>query len=235
MTGAVNSPDLLAAAKSGDREASDTLVKANMGLVYGLVRRFAGRGADPEELTQIGLIGLLKAILAFDPSYGTMFSTYAVPKIEGELRRYLRDGGLVRVSRKIYERAGLVRRTRRELSLSMGREPLLSEIAAALKLSVEEIAEADLAFSGVDSLDREIGEDGDTLEAFLGETDDSLEENIAVRDAVSRLPYEQREVILLIFYRGLNQTQAGKCLGVSQVQVSRLQKKALAALKKMLE
>jgi len=235
MTGAVNSPDLLAAAKAGDREASDLLVRQNMGLVHGLVRRFAGRGADPEELTQIGLIGLLKAILAFDSSYGTMFSTYAVPKIEGELRRYLRDGGLVRVSRKIYERAGLVRRTRRELSLALGREPLLSEIARALNLSPEEVTEADMAFSGVDSLDREIGEDGDTLETLLGETDDSLEENILIRDAVSRLPPDQKEVILLLFYRGLNQTQAGKCLGVSQVQVSRLQKKALSQLKKMLE
>ena len=227
---------LLTRAQEGEKEASGELVSRNLGLVRSLVRRFTGRGADPDELYQVGLIGLYKAILAFDPAFGTAFSTYAVPKIEGELRRYLRDSGSIRVSRTVYERASLLRRAESELSFRLGRAPRLSELSAALSLSPSEIAETELYFRGVDSLDREVGEDASPLGDLIpgGEGGDEVLEKLSLKEAVDRLPDREREVIGLLFYRGLTQTQAARLLKTSQVQISRIRKKALLLLRELL-
>ena len=223
---------LLTAARAGDRQAEEQLVVENTGLVHALVRRFAGRGMETEELTQIGMIGLYKAIRVFDPSFGVHFSTYAVPKIEGELRRALRDGGMIKVSRSVYERAGRLSRGQRELSLSLGRDPHLSELSDYLDMTPSEIAECEAAFAGVDSLDREIGEEGPPLSDLLcGGDQEEVFEKLALRDLIATLPQREREVIGLLFFRDLTQTQAARLLGISQVQVSRIQKKALAHLR----
>ena len=230
------SPTLLSAAQSGSREAAGELVEANLGLVHAIVRRFQGRGADREELFQVGQIGLFKAVRDFDPAYGVAFSTYAVPKIEGEIRRFLRTDGVIRVSRTVYERAGLVSRTEKMLSARLGRAPCLSELSSALDLPPEEIAEAVMAFAGVDSLEREVGEDGTPLGSLLADDSESQRtaDAILLKDAVERLPEKEREIIRLLFYRGLTQMQAAALLGISQVQVSRIRHKALDALREAL-
>ncbi len=228
---------LLQKAQSGEKAAGDELIARNLGLVRSLVRRFTGRGAEPEELYQVGLIGLYKAILSFDPAFGTAFSTYAVPKIEGELRRYLRDGGSVRFSRSLRERAFLVRRTEEELSMRLGRAPRLSELSARLSLSPAEIAETESFFRGVDSLDREVGEDGSPLGELLpgGESEEVLLDRLSLREAIGRLPGREAKVIRLLFHHGLTQTQAAALLKTSQVQISRIRKKALDHLRELLD
>lgn len=227
------SPPLLAAAQSGSREAAGEIIEANTGLVHAIVRRFAGRGADSEELFQVGLVGLYKAVCDFDLSYGVAFSTYAVPKIEGEIRRFLRSDGMVRISRTVYERAGMVRRAQADMTARLGRPVRISELADALGLTPEEIAETELAFAGVDSLEREIGDDGTPLGELLA--DDAAREHttdaILLRDAVSRLPPKERSVIEYLFYRGLTQMQTAAVLHISQVQVSRLRRRALDELR----
>ncbi|MBO4406246.1 MAG: sigma-70 family RNA polymerase sigma factor [Clostridia bacterium] len=220
-----------------DRAAVEERLLQNLGLVKSLVRRFTGRGADPEELFQLGMIGLFKAILAFDPSYGTAFSTYAVPKIEGEIRRHLRDrGSAIRVSRAVYERAVLLRKTEGELTQTLGRPPKLSELSEVLSLTPFEIGETELFFRGVDSLDREVSEDGSPLGDLVPdpEGEEKTLERLSLREAVSRLPRREAEVIDLLFARGLTQTQAARILDTSQVQISRIRKKALLSLKKLL-
>ncbi|MBR0144748.1 MAG: sigma-70 family RNA polymerase sigma factor [Clostridia bacterium] len=228
---------LLQKAQNGEKAAGDELIARNLGLVRSLVRRFTGRGAEPEELYQVGLIGLYKAILSFDPAFGTAFSTYAVPKIEGELRRYLRDGGSVRFSRSLRERAFLVRRTEEELSMRLGRAPRLSELSARLSLSPAEIAETESFFRGVDSLDREVGEDGSPLGELLpgGESEEALLDRLSLREAIGRLPGREAKVIRLLFHHGLTQTQAAALLKTSQVQISRIRKKALDHLRELLD
>ena len=228
---------LLQKAQNGEKAAGDELIARNLGLVRSLVRRFTGRGAEPEELYQVGLIGLYNAILSFDPAFGTAFSTYAVPKIEGELRRYLRDGGSVRFSRSLRERAFLVRRTEEELSMRLGRAPRLSELSARLSLSPAEIAETESFFRGVDSLDREVGEDGSPLGELLpgGESEEVLLDRLSLREAIGRLPGREAKVIRLLFHHGLTQTQAAALLKTSQVQISRIRKKALDHLRELLD
>ena len=228
---------LLTAAQSGSREASGELVEANLGLVHAIVRRFQGRGADREELFQVGQIGLFKAVRDFDPAYGVAFSTYAVPKIEGEIRRFLRSDGVIRVSRTVYEHAGLVLRAEKLLTARLGRPPCLSELSDETGLAPEEVAEATLAFAGVDSLEREVGEDGTPLGSLLSDERESLHtaDAIILRDAVERLPEKEREIIRLLFYRGLTQMQAASLLGISQVQVSRIRRRALDSLREALK
>lgn len=227
---------LLVEAQAGSREAAGALVEANLGLVHAIVRRFYGRGGDPEELFQVGMIGLYKAVCDFDASYGVAFSTYAVPKIEGEIRRFLRSDGMIRVSRTVYERAGLVRRAEASLSARLGRPPRLSELSSELGFTPEEIAETELAFAGVDSLEREIGEDGATLGSLLADEKENEHtvDALLLRDAVNRLEERERRVIDCLFYRGLTQVQTASLLSVSQVQVSRLRKRALESLRKAL-
>jgi len=236
MTG-ISPSDTLLSAKNGDKRAAEELITQNAGLIWSIARRYFGRGVDPDDLYQLGCVGFLKAVQGFDPAYGTQFSTYAVPKISGEIRRFLRDDGSIKVSRSIKERAQTVKTARRLLEQRFGREPTLSELSSETGLTPEDIAMAETATGAPESLQRESGEDGFTLECVLGDNyqEDSLIEQVALREAIGRLPERERMVILLRYYRGMTQDSAARILNVSQVQVSRLERRAVAALRAQLE
>ena len=224
--------DLLALAKGGDEAAVERVLAENSGLIWAVVRRYYGRGAEPEDLYQLGCLGFLKAVRGFDADYGTQFSTYAVPKIAGEIRRYLRDSGSVKVGRTLKERSSAIYAARERLRTRLGREPALSELSEATGLTAEEIAVAELASAPPDSLQQE-NADGLTLESTLASpmTEESMVERIALRAAIDRLPDRVRQTILLRFFKGMTQQQCARILGVSQVQVSRLEKRAIEKLR----
>ena len=228
--------ELLRAAQEGDREACQQAVVENNGLIWSVVRRYYGRGVEPDDLYQLGCLGFLKAVQGFDFSYGTCFSTYAVPKIAGEIRRFLRDDGSVKVSRTIREQGQLLYTARERLRNQMGREPALSELAEATGLSPEEIAQIELATCAPESLQQETAE-GLTLEGMLGTEapEESLVERIALREAIDRLPERERMIILLRYFRGMTQERTARVLGVSQVQVSRLERRGLERLRRSFE
>ncbi len=231
-----HTPQLLEEARRGDNGACTRLLEENGGLIWSIVKRYYGRGVEPEDLYQLGCLGFLKAVRGFDPAFGCQFSTYAVPKIAGEIRRYLRDDGAVKVSRGLKERAGVIRGARERLSARLGREPTLSALGAETGLEPEEIAAAEEASLPVASLQMETG-DGLTLESVLGT--DGMEEGIvereALRAAVDSLPDRERQVILLRYYRGMTQEQTARVLGVSQVQVSRIERRTMERLRRKLE
>lgn len=224
--------DLLALAGAGDEKAVERVLEENSGLIWAVVRRYYGRGAEPEDLYQLGCLGFLKAVRGFDAAYGTQFSTYAVPKIAGEIRRYLRDSGSVKVGRTLKEQAASIYAARERLRAQLGREPALSELEEVTGLTVEEIAVAELAAAPPDSLQQENAE-GLTLESTLAspDTEEGLVERIALRAAIEKLPDRERQTILLRFFRGLTQQQCARILGVSQVQISRLEKRAIERLR----
>ena len=233
---ALNTPSLLEAAQQGDNDACEQLLLDNSGLIWSVARRYYGRGVDPEDLYQLGCLGFLKAVRGFDLDYGTQFSTYAVPKIAGEIRRFLRDDGAVKVSRSVKERAVYLRQTRQVLSQQLGREPTLSELSDATGLEPEEIAAAETAVQTVASIHSEAGEDGFTLESVLGSAgmEDDLIEQLTLRQAIDALPERERMVILLRFYKNLTQDRVSRVLGVSQVQVSRIERRAVTHLREAL-
>ena len=233
---ALDTPSLLEAAQKGDNDACERLILDNSGLIWSVARRYYGRGVDPEDLYQLGCLGFLKAVRGFDLSYGTQFSTYAVPKIAGEIRRFLRDDGAVKVSRSVKERATALRQTRLVLAQRLGREPTLSELSDATGLEAEEIAAAETAVQTVASINSENGEDGFTLESVLGSgtMEDDLIERFTLRQAIDALPERERMVILLRFYKNLTQDKVSKVLGVSQVQVSRIERRAVTHLRESL-
>ena len=225
--------ELIAAAQQGDQDACDRLVRENTGLIWSIVRRYYGRGAEPEDLYQLGCMGFLKAIRGFDLSYGTQFSTYAVPKIAGEIRRYLRDDGAVKVGRGLREQALNIFAARERLSHQLGREPAISELSVETGLTAEEIAAAELAAAPPESLQQELS-DGLTLESTLrsSEGEEAMMEKIALRSAIDTLPESEKKTILLRFFKGLTQAQTARILAVSPVQVSRLERRALERLRK---
>ena len=225
--------DLLLQARQGDEEATSRVLEQNSGLIWAVVRRYYGKGVEPEDLYQLGCLGFLKAVRGFDADYGTQFSTYAVPKIAGELRRYLRDNGAVKVGRTLREQGISVFAARERLRGVLGREPALSELSEETGLAPEEIAAAELATAPPESLQQE-NADGLTLESTLASPlgEEHLLEHIALRSAIDALPEQEKKTILLRFYKGLTQQQCAKILSVSQVQVSRLEKRALEKLRK---
>ena len=228
--------ELLRAAQEGDRDACEQAVLENNGLIWSIVRRYYGRGVEPDDLYQLGCLGFLKAIQGFDFSYGTCFSTYAVPKIAGEIRRFLRDDGSVKVGRAIREQAKTLYSKREQLRHDLGREPALSELAEATGFSMEEIAQVELATDSPESLQRETA-DGLTLEGMLGTDapEEGLVERIALREAIDHLPEKERMTILLRYFKGLTQERTARVLGVSQVQISRLERRGLARLRESFE
>lgn len=228
---------LLKAAQDGDQEAAEKMIVENSGLIWSIARRYFGRGVDSDDLYQIGCVGFIKAMQGFDLEYGTQFSTYAVPKISGEIRRFLRDDGSIKVSRSIKEQASAIKATKNLLEQKLGRDPTISEISEETGISVEDIAVAETATSSTESLQKETGEDGFTLEHILGDygQEEKLIETVALREAISKLPQKEQMVIKLRYYRGMTQDSAARILKVSQVQVSRLEKKAITQLKKLLE
>ena len=228
--------ELLRAAQEGDREACQQAVIENNGLIWSVVRRYYGRGVDSDDLYQLGCLGFLKAVQGFDFDYGTCFSTYAVPKIAGEIRRFLRDDGAVKVGRSIREQAQTLYRRREQLRQELGREPALSELAEVTGLKPEDIAQIDLATDTPDSLQQEMA-DGLTLESTLGTEapEEGLVERIALREAIDQLPEKERMTILLRYFKSLTQEQTARILKVSQVQVSRLERQGLERLRASFE
>lgn len=223
-------------AKSGDKQAAEALIEENSGLIWSVARRFFGRGTEPDDLYQLGCVGFLKAIEGFDESFGTQFSTYAVPKISGEIRRFLRDDGAVKVSRSIKEQSQQIRSARHRLEQKLGREPALSELSAETGLSPEEIAFAETATGPAESLQRETGGDGFTLEHVLYDADaeERMLEHVSLRYAIERLPEKERKTLYLRYFHGMTQEAASRVLGVSQVQVSRLERRAIEHLRQEL-
>lgn len=228
--------ELIARSQSGDSEAADLLIEENAGLIWSVVKRFISRGTEADDLYQLGCLGFLKAVNGFDLSYGTQFSTYAVPKIAGEIRRFLRDDGAIKVSRGIKERAATIKMTRNQLTSALGREPTVQEIARQTGFSVEDIAIAESATACVGSIQQESGEEGFSLENILSDTEceEVMIERIALRHAVEKLSERESMVIRLRYYHGLTQDRVSKILGVSQVQISRIEKKALQRLKELM-
>ena len=232
----LRSPDLLAAAASGDNEACERLLEENAGLIWSIVRRYHGRGVDTEDLYQLGCLGFVKAVRGFDPAFGTQFSTYAVPKIAGEIRRFLRDDGTVKVSRGMKERANTIRLARDKLGHDLGREPTVQELSDVTGFDPEDIAAADLASLSVASLQEETGEDGFSLEDVLGSVgmEEELVERYSLHEAIRSLPEREQMVIQLRFYKNLTQERCSRIMGVSQVQISRIERKATAHLREIL-
>lgn len=228
--------ELIARSQAGDREATEQLVEENTGLVWAVVRRFLGRGAEPDDLYQLGCLGFLKAVEGFDLEYGTQFSTYAVPKIAGEIRRFLRDDGAVKVSRSLKEQAASIKATRSRLTAALGREPTIQEISRQTGFTPEEIALAETATAATESIQKQTGEEGFSLESILTDTEseERMVEKIALRQAIEALPEREKTVIQLRYFHGLTQQRVAKVLEVSQVQVSRIEKKALEKLRELM-
>ena len=227
---------LIARSRAGDRAAGEQLIVENSGLIWSIARRYFGRGVDPDDLYQLGCLGFLKAVEGYDTAFGTQFSTYAVPKIAGEIRRFLRDDGSVKVSRGLKERSAAIKMTRSRMTAELGREPTVGELSKEMGLSVEEIATAETATAATESIQRETGEDGFTLENVLtdSDTEEQLVERIALREAIGKLPERDALVINLRYFHGLTQERVARVLQVSQVQVSRIEKKALGHLREMM-
>ena len=227
---------LLDRAQNGDNDACQQVLTENVGLIWSIVKRYSGCGVDTDDLYQLGCIGFIKAVKGFDLTYGTQFSTYAVPKIAGEIRRFLRDDGSVKVGRSLREKGQTLFYTRERLRHTLGREPQLSELAQETGMTVEEVAAVELANGPLESLQQETI-DGLTLESTLGtdSPEEGMVEKIALREAIDSLQERERITILLRFFRGMTQEQAARILKVSQVQVSRLERKGLAKLREILE
>ena len=229
--------ELIASSQSGDKAAKELLVTENAGLIWSVTRRFLGRGVDSDDLYQLGCVGFLKAVDGFDLSYGTQFSTYAVPKIAGEIRRYLRDDGAVKVSRSIKEQAALISTKRSKLIGLLGREPSIDELSGHTGISAEEIAMIECAVSNVESIYETSGDGSFTLEKILTDTEseEKMIEKMSLRHAITQLPVREKQVIQLRYYHGLTQERISKILNVSQVQVSRIEKKAISALRERMQ
>lgn len=232
--------ELILMAQKGDKEAKDKLVRHNIGLVKSVLRGFTNRGYDVDDLFQIGSIGLLKAIDKFDLSYDVRFSTYAVPMIAGEIKRFLRDDGIIKVSRSLKQTANKVKYTQDTLAKILGREPTIQEISEELKIDKEEIVMALESSYQPDYLyDVIYQNDGNPLyliDKISLEEDNEKEiiDNILLKELLSRLKDRDRQVIVLRYFKDKTQVEVAKLLGISQVQVSRIEKRIIEDMKKML-
>ena len=232
--------ELLKCSHAGDKEARDRLVMENAGLVWSIVRRFIGRGPEPDDLFQIGNIGLIKAIDHFDTELGVRFSTYAVPMITGEIRRFLRDDGMIKVSRSLKEMAVKVCMTREKLEKDYGREPTLEEVSEEIGATREEIVMAMESASEVESLHKTIYQgDGNAISLMDGikEEKDASEElldHMLLNSLLGTLEEKERDLLRLRYFEDLTQVQVAKQLDMTQVQVSRMEKKILGKLRERL-
>lgn len=231
---------LIIKSQQGDKEARDTIFEENAGLVYSVAKRFLGRGVEMEDLVQIGSIGLLKAIDHFDRSYDVRFSTYAVPMILGEIRRYLRDDGILKVSRSLKENCVRIYSAREKLEKELGREPVLEEIAAAAELSVEEALISLESEAEVESLHKIIYQgDGNDISLMdrLQEKENGQDlalNRIFLDEILQKLKVKERQLIYMRYFKDMTQTEIAAELGISQVQVSRMEKRILKQLKEQL-
>ncbi len=230
---------LLVQAKAGDEAARERIIHCNLRLVFNLIQRFSNRGYEQEDLFQIGVIGLIKAIDKFDPSYAVRFSTYAVPMIIGEIRRFLRDDGPIKISRSLKETGIRIRYAQEQLTKELGREPKLSEVAEKLELTPEQLTEALEATQYMTSIHEELyQDDGDAIyvidQLADREEDSKFLDHMALEEVLERLPEREKHILYLRFYRDQTQTEVAKRIGISQVQVSRLERSALKKVREML-
>lgn len=238
--------ELILRAHNGDKAARDKLVLENIGLVYSVSRRFAGRGYELEDINQIGTIGLIKAIDKFDDSFDVRFSTYAVPMIAGEIKRFLRDDGMLKVSRSLKENGYRIKKASDELVSQNGREATIEELAAATELSVEDVVMALEANTDVESIYRTIyqndgnevylvdklsGSSGDTVRDEFAGAQEQLLNSILLEQLLAELDEMEGKLIMLRYFKEMTQIQVADKLGISQVQVSRLEKKILRKLR----
>ncbi|MGG2014218.1 RNA polymerase sporulation sigma factor SigF [Bacillus sp. S10(2024)] len=227
--------ELIKRSQQGDQGARDLIIQNNMRLVWSVVQRFLNRGYEPEDLFQIGCIGLLKSVDKFDLSFDVKFSTYAVPMIIGEIQRFLRDDGTVKVSRSLKETGNKIRKMKDELSKEYGRAPTITEIAEALQLTPEEVVMAQEASRTPSSIHETVYEnDGDPI-TILDQIADRSEtkwfDKIALKEAIRELDERERLIVYLRYYKDQTQSEVADRLGISQVQVSRLEKKILKQMK----
>ncbi|MBQ2426641.1 MAG: SigB/SigF/SigG family RNA polymerase sigma factor [Lachnospiraceae bacterium] len=236
----IDTMEYIKRAHGGDKMARDMLVTENMGLIWSIVRRFSNRGYDPEDLFQIGSIGLMKAIDKFDLEMDVKFSTYAVPMITGEIRRFLRDDGMIKVSRPLKELAMKAGMARERLEYAMGREPTIDEIANEVGASREEVAASLEAGAEVESIYRPLGNDdgsgGCLMDKLLGNhlEDEALLNRMVLKEVLKELNPQEQRIIFARYFENKTQTVIASHLGISQVQVSRMEKRILLELRKKL-
>lgn len=230
---------LIAAAKAGDKQAQSYLVEKNVGLVWSIVRRFQNRGYETDDLFQIGCIGLIKAINKFDDSFEVRFSTYAVPMIIGEIKRFLRDDGIIKVSRSLKETSNKARITKEVMSKELGREPTIHEMAERMNISSEDLVMAVEAGYSPESLFNAVGEGDNSPILLIDRLNDTGTDNesemidkIALRQVLDSLKPRERQIIILRYFKEKTQVQIASMLGISQVQVSRIEKKILDDIRK---
>lgn len=234
--------ELIKKAKSGDRYVQSILVEKNIGLVWSIVRRFQNRGYESEDIFQIGCIGLIKAINKFDDSFNVKFSTYAVPMIIGEIKRFLRDDGMIKVSRSLKELANKTRITKEIMTKEFGREPSINEVSERLNIPKEEIVMALEASYNPESLYSTIGDGENSSMLLIDRIDNERNDNevdlvdrIDLRNVLETLKPREKQIIILRYYKEKTQSQIAKMLGISQVQVSRIEKKILEDIRKKIK
>ena len=229
---------LLRRAKEGDKDAREKLIEGNLRLVLSVIQRFDKRGENPDDLFQVGCIGLIKAVSNFDPTKCVRFSTYGVPMIAGEIRRYLRDNSAIRVSRSIRDVAYRVLQCKENMQLELGREPKLEELAETLGLSLEQVNQAlDAVCAPVSLYDQVYADGSDPLTVMdqvrdTKNTEANWMEHITLRDAFSKLGDREKQILSLRFVGGKTQMEVAGIVGISQAQVSRLEKNAIGAMRK---
>ena len=229
---------LLRRSRDGDEDARQELIEGNLRLVLSVIQRFDKRGESPDDLFQVGCIGLIKAISNFDPDKQVRFSTYGVPMIAGEVRRYLRDNSAIRVSRSIRDVAYKVLQCKESLITALGRDPTLEEISKELDLSMEDVSQAlDAVCAPVSLYDPVYSDGGDPLTVMdqvrdVRNTDEQWMEHIALRDAFRNLGEREKQILSLRFYDGKTQMEVANMVGISQAQVSRLEKGAISTMRK---
>lgn len=232
--------ELIKLAKEGDRKAREQVATENLGLVWSVVRRFAGRGHELEDLYQIGCIGLMKCIDKFDPAYDVKFSTYAVPMIMGEIKRFLRDDGMVKVSRSLKETAYKVYSVREQMMNEHGVEPTIEELASSLEIEKEDIVLALEAGSEVESIYKTIYQnDGNSIyliDKLVSSEDESRQavDRLALEELLGQLEEKERSIIRMRYFEDKTQTEIAGFLGISQVQVSRIEKKVLTKMREQM-
>lgn len=227
---------LIERVREGDKQAENRMVEENMGLVYSIARRFLNRGYDAEDLTQIGAIGLIKAVKKFNPEFNVQFSTYAVPMITGEIKRFLRDDGAVKISRTLKENAMKGWRCEELLRRKLNRQPTINEISKESGIDAEILIEAFEAATPPESIYESVYDNGDKeirlLDTITGEEiEDGVINKVMIDDILSRLTEREKEIILLRYFRGKTQSEIAKIIGVSQVQISRIEKKAIERIR----
>jgi len=230
----IDTRQLILKAKEGDKSAQNILVENNIGLVWSIVRRFQNRGHETDDLFQIGCIGLIKAINKFDTSFDVRFSTYAVPMIIGEIKRFLRDDGIIKVSRSLKEISNKAHIAKEVMSKELGREPTINEMAQRLEISTEELVMAVEAGHTPESLYNPVGDGDHSSLMLIDKLDDNLNDDeadiidkIALKQVMDTLKPREKQIIILRYFKEQTQVQIAKMLGISQVQVSRIERKIL--------